>query len=231
MKNLAIITARSGSKGLKDKNIRDFLGTPLIGRTIQMALESGCFDEVHLSTDSMLYAEIARLYGASVPFLRSAETSTSEASSRSVVLEVLDKYEERGMRFDNFMLLQPTSPLRTAEDIRAAYRLFHEKNASSVVAVTECDHSPLWCNTLPEDGNLGSFLRPEALNMPRQNLKTYYRINGAVYLCKVASFRTAGTMYTAEGFAYIMPKDRSIDIDDEADFIVAEALAKRASKA
>ena len=126
MRSIAIIPARSGSKGLPDKNIKPLNGKPLLAYSIEAALASGMFDTVHVSTDSERYAGIARQYGADEPFLRSAETSSDTASSEDAIREVLRRYEEMGQRFDAFMLLQPTSPLRTADDIRAAFGVMEE---------------------------------------------------------------------------------------------------------
>jgi len=109
MKNIAIIPARSGSKGLPDKNIRLLCGKPLLAYSIEAALQSDMFDVVHVSTDSIQYAEIAKKFGADVPFLRSTETSSDSASSWDVVKEVIEKYQKVGKCFDTFMLLQPTS--------------------------------------------------------------------------------------------------------------------------
>ena len=134
MKNIAIIPARAGSKGLPDKNIKLLNGKPLLQYSVEAALGSGCFDKVMVSTDSEKYAEIAREAGAEVPFLRSAYTSTDKASSWDMVEEVLDGYERLGWTFDTFCLLQPTSPMRTAEDIARAYGILREKNAFAVVS-------------------------------------------------------------------------------------------------
>ena len=120
MKPLAIIPARSGSKGLRDKNIKPMAGKPLMVYSIQAALDSGVFDEVMVSTDSEHYADIAREWGGSVPFLRSETTSTDHASSWDMVKEVLEGYRSLGKEYDSFCLLQPTSPLRTAQDINNA---------------------------------------------------------------------------------------------------------------
>lgn len=117
MKNIAVITARSGSKALVDKNIKLLAGKPLLAYTIEAAKESGCFDTIMVSTDSEKYAVIARDYGAQVPFLRSEATSSDTAGSWDVVREVICQYKELGEVFDSVCLLQPTSPLRTAEDI------------------------------------------------------------------------------------------------------------------
>ena len=114
MKNIAIIPARSGSKGIPDKNIKDINGKPLIAWTIEAAIKSNMFNCVMVSTDSDKYADIARNYGAEVPFLRSSENSSDTSSSWDVVREVLLKYEEMGFLFDTFTLLQPTSPLNSS---------------------------------------------------------------------------------------------------------------------
>lgn len=229
MKNLAIIPARSGSKGLKDKNILPLDRKPLLVHSIDAAFSSGCFDTVHVSTDSEKYAAIARQYGADVPFLRSAETSSDNATSWSAMLEVLKNYRRLGKTFDTVALLQPTSPLRTAEDIRRAYRLMEEKGAEAVVSVCEVEHSPLWCNTLPENNCMDGFLPPEAEGR-RQALSTYYRLNGALYLLREPALQRQGkVIYNAGCYAYIMSKERSIDIDEAVDFAVAEFLLCRSA--
>lgn len=226
MNSLAIIPARAGSKGLKDKNIRLLNGKPLICYSIQAAVSSGKFAKVMVSTDSPRYAEIARECGAEVPFLRSEKLSGDKASSWAVVKEVLDFYQNNGICFDSVMLLQPTSPLRTADDIAKAFDLLTEKNANAVISVTEMEHSPLWSNVLPPDNCLDNFIPPEH-NVARQNLPTYYRYNGAIYLVKNTLFDKILNDNEWRGvFAYIMPKDRSIDIDDEFDFLMSEEIIK-----
>lgn len=226
MKNIAVITARSGSKGLKDKNIKLLNGKPLMAYTIEAALQSGMFEEVYVSTDSEKYAGIAMEYGASVPFLRTGENATDSASSWDTVSEALERYEERGKQFDTVCLLQPTSPLRTAEDILAGYQLFQEKNAAAVLSVTPTDHSPLWCGTLPEDGCLDHFISEETLATPRQMLPEYYRINGALYILRTDRVVSKPDLYGTDCFAYVMPRNRSVDIDEELDFYMAEYLMK-----
>ncbi len=227
MNSIAIIPARSGSKGLKDKNIKQLADHPLIWYSINAAIESKCFDKIVVSTDSRQYAEISRDCGAEVPFLRSAELANDKASSWAVVKEVLDFYDRSGITFDNLMLLQPTSPLRTAYDIRKAFELLKEKNANAIISVTEMEHSPLWSNVLPKDGNMDDFI-PKKYNVARQNLPTYYRYNGAVYLLKNTLFdKLLDSDSWKKTFAYIMPKERSVDIDDEYDFLLAETLLSR----
>lgn len=226
MKSLAIIPARSGSKGLKDKNIKPLNGRPLIWYSVQAALNSGEFAKVVVSTDSPRYAEIARDCGAEVPFFRSEKLAGDNASSWAVVKEVLDFYRDGGVSFDSVMLLQPTSPLRTADDISEAFRLLARANANAIISVTEMEHSPLWSNVLPPDKSLDNFIPPE-YNVARQKLPTYYRYNGAIYLARDTLFdKILDTSEWCGVFAYIMPKDRSIDIDDEFDFLMAEEIMK-----
>ena len=225
MKNIAIIPARSGSKGVKDKNIRLLAGKPLITYTIEAAFSSGEFDEVMVSTDSEVYAKIARNCGAQVPFLRSEATATDSASSWDMVEEVLTGYEAMGRSFDTFCLLQPTSPLRNGEDIREAYGLFREKAEFAVVSVCEAEHSPLWCGQLPEDHEFANFIDRDSMKQ-RQAGGKFYRLNGAIYIVDVARFREDRYLYTKGSYAYIMPQVRSVDIDTELDFKVAEVIMR-----
>ena len=223
---IGIIPARSGSKGLKDKNIRDMGGKPLLAYTIEAAIESGIFDCVHVSTDSGQYAEVALRYGAEIPFLRAPEYATDTAATWDVVKYVLREYEKDGRYFDAVVLLQPTTPLRTAEDIRCAYELMREKDANAVVSVCEVDHSPLWTDTIPEDGNMKGFVKKEYREIPRQQMSPYYRVNGAIYIVKTKCMDDMSALYDNNCYAYKMSRERSIDIDSEVDFIMAEAIYK-----
>ena len=208
MKNIAIIPARSGSKGLPNKNIKLLHGKPLLAYTIEAALQSGCFTEVMVSTDSEKYAGIAKKYGASVPFLRSEKMSSDTASSWDMVEEVLDNYKALNKDFDSFCLLQPTSPLRKSEDISKAYDLFVSKKAFAVVSVCEADHSPTLFGRLEEDGNLSDFSKCN-VSKRRQDEVTNYRINGAIYIAGLPEFRQDRSLYRQESFAYIMPSEPS----------------------
>lgn len=225
MNNLAIIPARSGSKGLKDKNIKLLNNKPLIAYSIEAAKESGIYSHIMVSTDSVEYGTVALQYGAEVPFYRSEKNASDSASSWDVVKEVLERYQEMGVEFDSFTLLQPTSPLRDFSDIQNAYKIFTKKNATAVVSVCEMEHSPLWSNTLPLDGSLEGFIKPNE-NVQRQKLDTYYRINGAIYMAKVKDFYKDSNLYRRGCFAYKMTVEKSIDIDTEMDFKIAETLLK-----
>ncbi len=220
MRNIAIIPARCGSKGLKDKNIKRINGKPLIGFTIEAAKKSGEFDEIMVSTDSKKYAEIAISCGAKVPFLRSALNSSDSASSWDMVDEVLNKYERIGESFDTFCLLQPTSPLRDADDIKKAYELFRDRAKYAVISVCEAEHSPLWCGHLPDNHELKDFISQDRA-VQRQASEKYYRLNGAIYIVNVNEYLKDKNLYKAGSFAYIMSQKKSIDIDTDVDFTMA----------
>lgn len=224
---IAIIPARSGSKGLKDKNIRVLAGKPLMAYSIQAAQDSGLFETIHVSTDSKEYAEIARDYGADVPFLRDESYSGDTASSWDVVREVLIKYEKLGKCYDYCALLQPTSPLRTAGDIIAGFNLFRTKNASSVVSVTEVEHPVQWCFSLDSNLSMKNFSLSPYKNCRRQDLEKHFRENGALYITSTTDILNPDyDFYNEACYAYVMAGSRSIDIDSLQDFIIAEAIMK-----
>ncbi|MDT3387198.1 MAG: acylneuraminate cytidylyltransferase family protein [Bacteroidota bacterium] len=220
---IAVIPARSGSKGLINKNIRLLNGVPLLAHSINVAIDSKMFKKIFVSTDSEDYAKIAVKYGADASFLRSKELSTDDAGSWDVVREVIRIFNDRGEFFDSIMLLQPTSPLRISDDIIRCFELMSEKQANSVISVCEMDHSPLWSNTLPDNLSMAHFRREEYSDLPRQALPKFYRINGAIYLLKTEELYT-NKMFREKSYAYIMPQERSIDIDTDYDFTIAEVL-------
>lgn len=224
-KFIAIIPARSGSKGLKDKNIKQLNNKPMIAYTIEAAVKSGVFDDVIVSTDSQKYADISIKYGASVPFLRPDYLSTDTATTNDVIEYTIKELKETEKDYDYFMILQPTSPLRQPEDILGAVKLLFEKDANSVVSVCEVEHSPLYMNTLDKSLSMNSFLQND-IKTRRQELPKYYRLNGAIYLCKADYFLRYKNFYKEKSYAYIMDKKRSVDIDDEIDFIMAKSLQK-----
>lgn len=231
MNRIAIIPIRSGSKGLKDKNIRELNGKPLVAYSIECAIQSEAFERVFVSTDSQYYADIARTYGADCSFLRSMETSTDSASTWDAVREVIRHFEGKRIFFDEISLLQATSPLRNVSDVTKSIELFYTKHADAVESVTEMDHSPLWANILPEDGCMDNFFDEKFGHLPRQALPKYYRINGAIYHIKRSILdKKDHEMFRKKCYAYIMPKERSIDIDTEFDFMLAELYMKMMRK-
>lgn len=225
MKNLAIIPARSGSKGLKDKNIKELCGKPLMTYTIETAIKSKQFDVIHLSTDSDVYANIAKAYGADVPFLRKVELASDTSTIWDTVRDVLDKYKKIGKEFDTITLLQPTSPLREANDIIKCFQMLKNKEkGEAIISVCEMEHSPLICNQLDDTGSMKDFIKKEVVMLQRQSLPKYYRINGAIYLLKIDVLKKYQTIYDSEVYAYIMSQERSIDIDSLLDFKIAEQV-------
>jgi len=230
VKSLAIIPARSGSKGVKHKNIKLLNGKPLLAYSIEAAIDSGLFTEIMVSTDSDEYAEIAKSYGAKVPFLRSDNNSTDSASSWDMVMEVLQNYKKMNCTFDNVCLLQPTSPLREASDIKNAYELFYDKDANSVISVCEMEHSPIVCMQVNDDCSMGEFVLNGKPGTNRQSVGKYYRINGAIYIVKTNILNNIQNLYTDRCFTYIMDEKKSIDIDTEFDFFVTEKIINSSQK-
>jgi len=225
---LGLIPSRGGSKGLPRKNIKPLLGKPLIAWTIEQALTSKYLDSVVVSTDDEEIAEISKKYGADVPFMRPKELAEDNAKGIDVVLHAMDWVKENDTRkqYDLLMLLQPTSPLRISEDIDKAIELLFLKEAKAIVSVCEVDHHPLWANILPEDGCMKNFIRKEIMNKNRQELPIFYRLNGAIYLSYCNYIKERKSFFGKDTFAYIMPKSRSVDIDDEIDFKLVEILIK-----
>lgn len=187
------------------------------------------FSEIMVSTDSEIYADIAGACGALVPFLRSEKNSSDISGSWDVVREVLKRYRESGKTFDTVCLLQPTSPLREAEDIIDGYNLLMEKHADAITSVCEVDHSPLWTMVLPEDHSLMEYRNSQA-DLPRQQLDTYYRINGALYIRKIQYSPNDVQLCLEKEYALIMQKEKSIDIDTLDDFEFAEYILNKKTK-
>ncbi|EID4420536.1 acylneuraminate cytidylyltransferase family protein [Vibrio vulnificus] len=227
MKILAITPARGGSKRLPGKNIKNLNGKPLIQWTIDAALAVQEIARVMVTTDCDEIAEIAKQAGAEVPFIRPPELATDTSSSTDVIRHALDFYRAQGEEFDFVLLLQPTSPIRSADDIRHAIEQLKAHTADAVVSVCPCDHSPLWANTLPDDRSMADFIRHEVSQLRSQDLPDYYRINGAIYLTKVSRFYQENSLFLSSNiFAYVMDNESSVDIDHELDFLIAETVLK-----
>ncbi|EGR0057829.1 acylneuraminate cytidylyltransferase family protein [Vibrio vulnificus] len=227
MKILAITPARGGSKRLPGKNIKNLNGKPLIQWTIDAALAVQEIARVMVTTDCDEIAEIAKKAGAEVPFIRPPELATDTSSSSDVIRHALDFYRAQGEEFDFVLLLQPTSPIRSADDIRHAIEQLKAHTADAVVSVCPCDHSPLWANTLPDDRSMADFIRHEVSQLRSQDLPDYYRINGAIYLTKVSRFYQENSLFLSSNiFAYVMDNESSVDIDHELDFLIAETVLK-----
>lgn len=225
---VAVVPAREGSKRLPDKNILDFDGKPLIAHTIEAACESSQVSKVIVSTDSKKIADIAKTYGADVPFLRPSELASDTASFDDMLLHALEALNARDL-YDIVIVLQPTSPLRTTKDIDNAICMINERQAEGVVSVCECEHHPKWSGVLPPDSNMANFIDSEYLKRS-QDLAKYYRLNGAVYCFNVEYvMRNGGVRYTEGVIAYEMGKAASIDIDEQFDFDLALLIKKHLS--
>jgi len=229
MKILAIIPARGGSKRLPRKNILPLAGKPLIAWTIDEAKKSIFITDIVVSTDDIEIADISKMHGAKVPFLRPDILSNDTATSVDVVKHCIDFCDrELGKKYDFVLLLQPTSPLRTVEDIDGSVELLVKKNADSVISMCMCEHSPIWTNTLPSDNNINNFDRVDFKNIRSQDLPTYYRYNGAVYLTNIKRLLDENVFsFSTNSFAYIMPTERSVDIDSEIDFRLAKVIIEQ----
>lgn len=223
---VATICARGGSKGLPGKNLRDFLGKPLIVHTIEQALACAEIDKVYVSTDSTAIAEVARSAGAEVPFMRPAELAQDSSPKLPVLAHLLTLIDSSEARVSRLVDLQPTSPLRTSDDISAALAL--DPQAELVVSVTEASGNPYF--NLVEAGQ-GGYLHLSKANgaTRRQDAPNAYTLNGAIYVWQPAALLRAAVqgMWSARAIPYIMPSWQSVDIDVLEDFEYAEWLGKR----
>lgn len=227
MKKIAIIPARSGSKGLKDKNILNLGGKPLIAWTIESAKKSECFDRIIVTTDSEEYGDICKRYGADVIY-RSKETSTDTASMYEVIKELFDKINID--EYDYFALLQPTSPLRNEVHIKEAIKLFEEnfETKNTLVSVTKASKSSILINPIEEDLSLKHFNKDYS-NYARQNYNEY-ETNGAIFISKIEHYLNKKDFFGESGIAYIMDRESSIDINDQLDFELAFVRANKINK-
>ncbi|TDM46079.1 acylneuraminate cytidylyltransferase family protein [Macrococcoides goetzii] len=219
MTNIAIIPARSGSKGLKNKNIKELNGIPLIAYTIIAAKNSGIFDEIIVSTDSLEYKKIAEKYGAKVPYLRDENLSLDHSNISDVILDILVNKNE----VTSFMLLQPTSPLRNESNIKKAFKMFQANNYKPIISVKKCESKIELVNTLDSQLNMSNFIEVN-LSSNRQLYKEWYELNGAIYISKSSDYLKNKTFYIDGSKAYIMDRISSIDIDNEFDFWLAEKI-------
>lgn len=221
MKRIAIIPARSGSKGLKDKNIIDLCGKPLIAYSIEAALETGLFDHVIVSTDSEHYAEIAQHYGAEV-MMRGEALSNDKATTFIVLEDILKNRLQESI--DYFVLLQPTSPLRTSKHITEAIEKFEAKieNFDFLVSMKEAEHAKVLVNPIDDDESL-KYFDTDFSNYRRQGYKDYSP-NGAIFIAKPDSYLEQKHFFGAKALSYIMSAEDSVDIDGALDLIIAKSI-------
>ena len=221
---VAIITARGGSKRIPKKNIKDFCGKPIIAYSIEAATKSGLFDEVMVSTDSHEIAEVARRYGAAVPFLRSAETANDYATTADVIKEVVSEYHNRGRDFDWLCCVYPTAPFVTAEKLKLAYEAALNSKADAVIPVVRFSFPPQRGMVI-RNGSL-SWQYPEFSQKRSQDLEGIYHDCGQFYFCRVSSFKRYGTITPTHTVPLIVPDEEAQDIDTLSDWFLAEAKYK-----
>lgn len=222
---IAIIPARGGSKGLPGKNIKPLNGKPLIAYAVEAALKAKHIDRVIISTDDEEIARVAVQYGAELPFMRPAELASDTALAVDNYIYTIGKLEQESETIiDAFVVLQPTSPLRIAEDIDGAVELFEKKKADSVISYTQEAHPISWHKYLDEEGHFIDILDANIKN--RQDNRVSYYPNGAVYVFRTSMIRER-KYYTDRSYAFIMPRIRSVDIDFIEDFEYAEFLLRR----
>jgi len=217
---LAIIPARGGSKRLPRKNILDLNGKPLIAWSIEAGLSSKYIDKVVVTSDDDDILNLSKSLGVEIlkrPDYLASDTATTFDTIKHVIEEVAN--------YDYIILLQPTSPLRDALHIDEAIELLENKKASAVISICKMDHSPLWSNTIDKSLSMVGFLKDEVLNKRSQDLEKYYRVNGAIFICKVERLLENKGFFLKENiYAYVMDRKSSVDIDEEIDFKIAEIL-------
>lgn len=222
---IAIIPARGGSKGLPGKNIRNLSGKPLIAYTIEAALKAKFITRVILSTDDSEIANVAKKYGAEVPFMRPESLASDTALAVDNYIYTIDRLNrEYDFKVDEFIVLQPTSPLRTSNDIDLAIELFEKKEADSVISFCEENHPIKWHKYINEDGLIEPIFE-ETINNRQKEVPTYYP-NGAIFIFKLSLLRFK-QYYSKKSYAYIMDRYNSIDIDVITDFEYAEFLLQK----
>ncbi|MDI9569358.1 MAG: acylneuraminate cytidylyltransferase family protein [Pseudomonadota bacterium] len=226
IKVVAVITARGGSKAIPGKNIRLFAGKPLIAWTMEVAQACPALDRIIVSTDDEKIASVARQWGIEVPFMRPAELSKDDSPHIHVVAHALRWMEAAGYFPDYLMLLQPTSPFRTTEDIKRAIMIAEDHNATAVVSVQQAEHHPYLCKRMLDNGQLTDFVSADIGYLRRQDLPQAYALNGAIYLNKRESLLKDQTFIPEGTFAYVMPQERSMDVDTPWDWHIGELLMK-----
>lgn len=220
---LAIIPARGGSKGIPHKNIINLCGKPLIAHTIGAAKQSAYIDTVLVSTDDVDIQRVSEDYGVSVPFLRDAKIASDEARTISVVVDAVNRLQAIGQNFDVVVLLQPTSPLRTTEEIDVAIDVFFQNEMKGVVSVNVAKVSPFLLRTI-KDSQLQRIIS-ENSTIRRQDMPTYYEVNGAIYINAISDI-TESLSFNDNPIPYIMNREHSVDIDTWDDLDEAEKLLK-----
>lgn len=223
-KNIAIITARGGSKRIPRKNVKEFLGKPILAYSIEAAISSGVFEEIMVSTDDEEIAQIAKEYGAHVPFIRSEETSNDHATTTDVLLEVINEYKKRGQEFEYLCCIYPTAPFVTGEKLREAMDIIKKTDSDSLLPVVKFSFPPQRC--LVVEKACVSYKWPEYMNTRSQDLEPFYHDCGQFYCMNCERFLATGKVFTDNTYAYICPETEVQDIDNAEDWEIAEMKYK-----
>jgi N-acylneuraminate cytidylyltransferase/CMP-N,N'-diacetyllegionaminic acid synthase len=227
MSILGVIPARGGSRGIKNKNSKDLLGKPLIAHTIEVGKESGVFDRLIVTTDSPALRALAVDHGAEVPFLRPPELAQDETPAIDPILHALTWLEQHDGYLPTFvMMLQPTSPLRLASDIQGAVALMEDRCPDSVVSVCEATHHPFWMKRITHEGALVDFMEASDRPLRRQDLPPVFALNGAIFFTRTEVLFSHRSFYGPTTLPLIMPRERSVDVDDPSDLRLAALLLK-----
>jgi N-acylneuraminate cytidylyltransferase len=225
-KMIAVIPARGGSKRIPGKNLRPLAGTPLIAYTVAAACDSGLFDQVVVSTDSPEIAEIARYYGAEVPFLRDAQLSGDFTPVSEATADALCRVDPDGEKFQSVAQLMANCPLRTASDVRASYEQFRESRAESQISVVRYGWQNPWWALCRNDQYKIAPLFPEQMSMRSQDQAELFCPTGAVWWARAETLRRSRTFHLENRTGWELPWERGIDIDTFQDWTLAEVLVK-----
>lgn len=227
---LCIIPSRGGSKGLPGKNIKELSEKPLIAYSIEQAKGSKYVDRIIVSTESRKIADIARRYGAEVPFMRPRELATDDCSIIDVLLHAMDWMENKGKcKFDILVLLHATAPLRTIEDIDNSIKLLVDKKADNVFSVSDAYRNPYFNMVEVSDDNKVRLVKKGKF-VTRQSAPPVYDMNSSIYVWWKDIFLKKKGLFLKKTRIYVMPRERSVDIDEPLDFKIAEMLLKEKGK-
>jgi len=225
---LGIIPARGGSKGLPNKNIKELCGKPLIAWSIEAGIKSKYLDEILVSTDSVEIAEISKELGVKAPFLRPEHLANDTAKSVDVIKHTIEFYKNIIKKeFDYVVLLEPTSPLRESKDIDKAIELLLESNAVSIVGICKTeDQNPAFLVTKGDNGEIKGYENKNMEVLRRQDIRDVFFFEGTIYISKTEELLKKKTFYHDKTIGYVVPKYKSLEIDDMDDFIMVEAIMK-----
>lgn len=228
-KIIGVIPARGGSKSIPRKNIKILQGKPLVAYTIKEAKKSKYLTHLVVSTEDEEIKNISLKYGAEVPFLRPKELATDDALAIPTVQHTVTTIEKiKNIKYDYIIMLQPTAPLRKAEDIDKALAMLIEADADGIISVVDVDNwHPMKMKKFDENSYLIDYQTPPVENPPRQILPKVYMVNGAIYATKRDVFMEKNTFKGEKCLGYIMPPERSVNIDTEIDFLIAEYYLRK----